>query len=292
MKKHILATALFFLSITLATAQKSTIENDIKMYTEVWDHIINNGEIHLINADNFDENITAISNPENIVGIPSFKAYYQNFITGFSNREFKVIKAFGMGDKIAKHWEFKGTHTGMFFGIPATGNKVHVQGVTLVKMKNGKIAEEQDFMDNTVFMGQLGSTSNPKNIGIIDAVYSNFSKGDIPSVLALMDPNIIWNEAESNSLADGNPYIGPDAVLNGVFGRLGDKYSSFKLKNIELHNMSNNKVLATLRYDAIIKKTGNAIDVQVAHLWSLKNGKIIGFQQYADTKKLADAEME
>jgi ketosteroid isomerase-like protein len=107
-----------------------------------------------------------------------------------------------------------------------------------------------------------------------------------------MHPEVVWNEAESNSLADGNPYIGPDAVLKGVFSRLGERYSSFALKDIELHEMSNNQILATLRYDATMKNSEKAIDVQVAHLWSLENGKIIGFQQYADTKKLADGEKE
>lgn len=67
-----------------------------------------------------------------------------------------MIDAFGQGDKIVKHWNFKGTHSGDFFGIPATGNKVDVSGVTLVKMKEGKIAQEQDFMDNLEFMQQLG----------------------------------------------------------------------------------------------------------------------------------------
>lgn len=36
-----------------------------------------------------------------------------------------------------------------------------------------------------------------------------------------MHPEIEWNEAESNSLADGNPYISPNAILEGVFARLG-----------------------------------------------------------------------
>ncbi len=66
------------------------------------------------------------------------------------------MNAFGQGDKIVKHWNFKGNHTGGFFGIPATGNEVNVSGVTLVKMKEGKIAQEQDFMDNLEFMQQLG----------------------------------------------------------------------------------------------------------------------------------------
>tara|TARA_B110000967_G_C18600985_1_gene419224 strand:- start:53 stop:226 length:174 start_codon:yes stop_codon:yes gene_type:complete len=55
-----------------------------------------------------------------------------------------------------KHWNFKGTHTGDFFGIPATGKKVDIDGVNLVKMKDGKIAQEQDFMDNLLFNQQQG----------------------------------------------------------------------------------------------------------------------------------------
>ena len=127
------------------------------------------------------------------------------------------------------------------------------------------------------------------NASIVNSVYENFGKGDIPGVLALFDDNIVWNEAESNSLADGNPYKGPEAVLNGVFARLGSMYKSFSLKDIKLHEMSNNQVLATLYY-VIEAKDGKKYDVQAAHHWTLKDGKIIGFQQYVDTKKLADSE--
>ena len=290
MKKLPILVFLSFITIAMAFGQNNSTESNIKMYAQVWDDIMNKGQIDNINSKYFDANITAISSPENIVGIENFKVYYQNFITGFSDIEFTVVDVFGQGDNIVKHWNFKGKHTGEFFGIPATNRSVDIQGVTLVKMKDGKITQEQDFMDNTVFMQQLGLLSNPDNVGIINSVYENFSKGDIPSVLGMMDPKIVWNEAESNSLADGNPYIGPDAVLAGVFSRLGDKYASFSLQDIQLHDMANNQVLATLRYHAKMKTTEEEIDVQAAHLWSLKDGKIIGFQQYVDTKKLADSE--
>jgi ketosteroid isomerase-like protein len=62
------------------------------------------------------------------------------------------------------------------------------------------------------------------------------------------------------------------------------------LENIQLHNMDNNQVLATLRYDAKVKKTGKTYNAQVAHLWTLKDGKVIAFQQFLDTKKVAEAE--
>ena len=55
--------------------------------------------------------------------------------------------------------------------------------------------------------------------------------------------------------------------------------------------MSGNMVLATLRYDAKVKTTGKSYNAQASHLWTLnEEGKVTAFQQYVDTKKLADAE--
>ncbi|MEP1088448.1 nuclear transport factor 2 family protein [Algoriphagus sp.] len=126
------------------------------------------------------------------------------------------------------------------------------------------------------------------NMSIIDGLYKAFAVGDVPAVLGRMDPNIVWNEAEGNAYSDGNPYIGPEAVLNGVFGRIMADHEYFNLKDIELHEMHNDKVFATLRYDAK-HKNGNNYDAQVGHFWTLKDGKIVTFQQYVDTKKLHEA---
>lgn len=131
--------------------------------------------------------------------------------------------------------------------------------------------------------------SNENNVKTIETLYAAFAVGDVPTVLAGLDEKVVWNEAEGNVYADGNPYIGPQAVLNGVFARIGADYEYFNLVNIELHEMYNNQVLATLRYQAKLKNNGATYDAQVAHFWTLKNGKAIAFQQYLDTKKVADA---
>ena len=284
----ILSLALIIL-LTSCNSSEKHVQDNIKMYSQTWDNIINKGDLDLINNTNFTDSITLITSPENIVGIDDFKAYYANFVTGFSDVDFTIEDVFGQDDKIVKHWRFKGTHTGNFFGMPATGKMVDVDGVTLVEMKDGKIAQEQDFFDNLVFMQQLGIVSSPDNASIIDNLYKAFASGDMPAVLGAMDAKIVWNEAEGNAYADGNPYIGPDAVLKGVFTRVGEEHEYFNLANIELHDMSNNQVLATLRYQGKLKKNGATFDAQVAHLWTLKDGKVVAFQQYVDTKKLADA---
>lgn len=284
---------LFITTLLVVTAcdnANKQVEENISMYSTVWDEIINEGKLDLINDINFDSEITLIATPDNVVGIKAFKEYYSNFTTGFSNADFKIVDIFGQGDKLVKHWRFKGTHSGDFFGIPPTGKTIDIEGTTIAIMKEGKIAQEQDFMDNLSFMAQLGIDPllNADNVSVVSNLYTNFGKGDVPAVLAAMDSKVVWNEAEGNSLADGNPYIGPDAVLAGVFTRVLEDFPDFTLNDIVLHNMENNQVLATLRYKATMKVTGKELNAQAAHLWTLKDGKIIAFQQYVDTKQLND----
>lgn len=284
----LLLFSIMFLMISCNNPNKQ-VEKNIEMYTNTWDEIINKRNLEQFNETNFTADITLRMNPENVVGIEAVKAYYTNFLAGFSNIEFTIVDVFGQGDKIVKHWNFKGTHTGDFFGIPATGKSVNIDGTTLVKMKEGKIAEEQDFMDNMTFMQQLGLVSSPKNVSIVDGAYKAFAVGDVPAVLSSLDANVVWNEAENFPYADGNPYKGPDAVLTGVFTRIGSEWEYFKLADIKLFEMSNDYVLATGRYQAKYKKNSATIDAQFAHLWKLKDGKVIGFQQYVDTKQVANA---
>lgn len=290
MKKSVYLVFFLFLFITISCNNESNkVADNIKMYTNTWNEIINKGNVELFNESNFTTDIILHMSPENIVGIENVKSFYNNYLTGFSNIEFTVVDVFGQGDKIVKHWNFKGTHTGNFFGIPPTGKTVNIDGTTLVKMRDGKIAEERDFMDNMVFMQQLGLISSPKNLSIVDQVYKSFAKGDVPAVLAALDSNVVWNEAENFPYADGNPYKGHDAVVNGIFARLGSEWDYFNLADIKLYEMSNDYILSTGRYQAKYKKTGAVIDAQFAHLWKFENGKVISFQQYVDTKQVANA---
>lgn len=288
--KVIIKLLLFPLLFCALSCQDSQVKKDIELYSSVWDEIINEGNLDLINDTNFDSNITLVSSPENIVGIENFKAYYSNFITGFSEREFTVENIFGQGDQLVKHWHFKGIHSGEFFGIPPTGKTLDISGVTIAKMKNGKIANEHDFMDNLEFMGQLGIDPflNPDNVNTVRQLYNNFASGDIEAVGAVMDENLVWNEAENFPLADGNPYKGFKAVLDGVFSRIMSEWEYWKLNDLVFHEMTNNKVLVTGRYNAKYKKNAALMDLQMAHLWTFKDGKVVAFQQFADTKGIAD----
>lgn len=136
---------------------QNTLEKNITMYETVWNKVINDRQIDLINENYFDKDVAALATSGgDIIGLENFKNYYNNYLTGFSDAEFTIVDIFGQGDKMVKHWNFKGTHDGDFFGVPATGNPVDISGTTLIKMKDGKIAAEQDYMDFLSFYTQLG----------------------------------------------------------------------------------------------------------------------------------------
>ena len=147
---------ILFLTACTSPQKADPVATNITMYTHTWDEIINKGKLDLFNDSNFTKNITMHEGPKDVIGIDSARAYYANYLTGFSNINFTIKDVFGQGDKIVKYWNFKGTHTGVFFGIAPTGKTVNVDGVTLVRMENGKIAEERDILDNLEFMQQLG----------------------------------------------------------------------------------------------------------------------------------------
>jgi len=126
------------------------------------------------------------------------------------------------------------------------------------------------------------------NVGLIRSLYEAFGRGEVPVVLGAMDPTMQWNEAENFPYADRNPYVGPEAILQGVFLRLATEWDGFSVELGELHGASD-VVVATGRYAGAFKKTGRRIHAQFAHVWKLRGGKAVSFQQYTDTLQVAKA---
>ena len=137
-------------------ADKEYVESNVEMYVSVWESTFSEKNIDLLTSENFHEDVTVVTASGNVTGLNDFKAYYANYINGFSDGEFSVVNAFAQGDNLVKQWSFKGTHDGDFFGIPATNKSLDLKGTTIVKMKDGKVLQEEDFFDNYSFMKQLG----------------------------------------------------------------------------------------------------------------------------------------
>ena len=144
-------------NITNNKKQASTslqLEKDLEMYQNVWNSFLA-GDTSVVNNKNFTEDVVIVTSNGDLVGIDACKEFYLNYLDGFSDIEWTIVDAFGQGNKLIKHWNFKGKHTGDFFGIPATGNSLNLSGTTIVTMREGRIAKEHDFFDMKSMLDQL-----------------------------------------------------------------------------------------------------------------------------------------
>jgi uncharacterized protein len=116
----------------------------------------------------------------------------------------------------------------------------------------------------------------------IKSAYAAFGRND-PSVLfAAMDPNISWNEAEGNPLADRNPYVGPQAIGEGVFGRLLAAIDNFTAVPTTFID-GGSHVVVLGRYGGAMKDGGAPLDSPFCHVYRFEGDKAVMFQQFTDT---------
>jgi ketosteroid isomerase-like protein len=126
------------------------------------------------------------------------------------------------------------------------------------------------------------------NVMLVRSLYEAFGRGDIPSVLGALSPGIRWYQAESNPyMPSGEAWVGPDAVLNNLFQRLGAEWDGFRVHPRSFHG-AGDSIIVEGRYTGTYKPTGRSMDVQVCHVWDVKDGKLTRFQQYVDTAKLQE----
>jgi ketosteroid isomerase-like protein len=124
------------------------------------------------------------------------------------------------------------------------------------------------------------------NLETIQNGYAAFAKND-PSVLfGAMAPDIHWNEAQGNPLADRNPYVGAQAIGEGVFGRLLAAIDGFVVAP-ERFVDGGEDVVVFGRYTGTMKHSGAALSTPFCHAYRFEGGHIASFQQYTDTAQWA-----
>src|SRR5881409_3213690 len=74
----------------------------------------------------------------------------------FSDIVISPEKLIAEGDLVTIYWIARGTNTGAGNGLPATGKKVELAGITIWRILDGKIKEEWSALDRLSMMQQLG----------------------------------------------------------------------------------------------------------------------------------------
>lgn len=140
---------------TTAVKADSAKQANIASYNSVMT-IFNSGKMDDLNkyiAEDYKEHTPW---PGQKPGLAGLKEGMTEFRTAFPDMKFTVKDITSDGDMIWAHYNMSGTNTGAFMGMPATGKKVDVNGMELVKLTNGKCTDHWNYDEGAKMMQQLG----------------------------------------------------------------------------------------------------------------------------------------
>jgi len=141
-----------------------------------------------------------------------------------------------------------------------------------------------------VLFAASGCLSNQKkmtNLEIVKSTYEGKTSEENGKNLAkYVADDISWTEAKGFPYA--GTYIGLAEVTKNVFSRLGSEWIDYKFTPEDYVANADN-VVAYGTYTGTYKITGKPFKARVAHVWKLKDGKIISFEQFVDSQTVNDA---
>jgi hypothetical protein len=125
------------------------------------------------------------------------------------------------------------------------------------------------------------------NVSIIQGLYTAFAAGDLDTVLDILHPEVVW--VESDGIPYGGTFIGRDAVVTGVFQKIGAEWDGFTAQVDEFID-AGKQVITLGRDSGTYKATGKSMTAPAASVWTLDNkGKVVKFVQYIDTLAVVSA---
>jgi hypothetical protein len=117
-------------------------------------------------------------------------------------------------------------------------------------------------------------------LAIARNIYAAFERGDLPGLFALLAPDMEWNEAAGHPY--GGRYVGQEAIVAGIFMRLGAEWQDFAA-TIDEYVAQGDKVVVLGTYSGTCKATGKSVEVPFAHVWTVRDGKVVSLHQHTDT---------
>jgi steroid delta-isomerase-like uncharacterized protein len=146
--------ALLFAVSPASAAPRNGSEKNKAVARRVFDEIFNQGRFEVaeeIYASNFVNHAF-----HRDAGFKEDQDAARGWKLAFPDLKMTVLKEIAEGDLVTVLYTGTGTNTGAGNGLPATGRKMEVRGITIWRIVNGKITEEWSEFDQLPIMKQLG----------------------------------------------------------------------------------------------------------------------------------------
>jgi steroid delta-isomerase-like uncharacterized protein len=89
-------------------------------------------------------------------GVQGAKDDFRGLVGAFQDARFDIDDIIVTDDRVVARWSAQGTHTGDFLGLPATHRTMTLQGISIYKVRDGKILETHNAADLLSVLVQLG----------------------------------------------------------------------------------------------------------------------------------------
>ena len=85
-----------------------------------------------------------------------FKQFAAMMHVSFQDFRMAMEYSIAEDDRVASRFVMYGTHSGMYHGIPATGQTIAVPGINIFRFEGDRIAEVNALIDSLKMMQQIG----------------------------------------------------------------------------------------------------------------------------------------
>ncbi|MFC5141030.1 nuclear transport factor 2 family protein [Actinomycetospora rhizophila] len=127
------------------------------------------------------------------------------------------------------------------------------------------------------------STVATDNVAAVRSAYEAFARGDIPAVIDFLAPEVLWIETQGGPY--GGVYKGPQAVLEGIFARVGSDWDGF-VCDVDRVLADGDTVVGICTYRGTYRATGRDMAARVVHVWEVRDGQALSMEQFVDSEQL------
>lgn len=133
--------------------------------------------------------------------------------------------------------------------------------------------------------------SESENVQVVQDLYAAFGRGDMDGIFKVLDEEIDWTfNGRPSDIPFGGHFRGHDGMLN-FFGTVAQACEVLEFGPQEVMSFGNH-VLSLGHERVKARATGKQFETDWAHLFTIRNGKIVRLREYYDTAAMAEAFLE
>jgi uncharacterized protein len=129
--------------------------------------------------------------------------------------------------------------------------------------------------------------SDTVNLAVVQKLYEAFGRGDLPTILSHLAEDVTWKYLGPAEIPFGGTRHGRDQVAQ-FFAAIAEslEVQDFGIDRIIVQD---DTVVALGHERMRVKTTGRTYETEWAHVFTLRDGKVVEFREYADSAAVAEA---